>query len=562
MNTPAMPRHNIAAVHEAVAARVPDRACIVFRGRTLTFAEVTERSRRLANALHDRGIGGALRDNLPPAGHHSSHEHIAIYAYNGNEYLETMLGAFKARMAPVNVNYRYVAAELEHVIANSRSAAIVYHSTFAPTLADVLPRLPHVRVLLQIADDSGNDLLPGAEWYEDVLAAASPELPKWSADWSPDDLYLLYTGGTTGLPAGVLWQQGDIHRTAMGGRMPVTREPWPSLDAIAEHAATAVPQIVLPGAPFMHGSGQWVAFMAMNQGGTVIIQDVVSRLDPVDMCRTIEREGVTYLQIVGDAFARPILDELARGHYDFSALRTILSGGAALSSMSKARFIELLPHITIIESVGSSEAASQGVQISNAAGAAAAATFTPTEGSVVISDDRTHLLAPGDPNIGWLAKLGLDVPVGYLDNPAKTAATFTVLDGQRMSVPGDRARWLADGSIELLGRESVTINSGGEKIFAEEVEAAILHHPDVYDAVVSARPSERWGQEVVAIVRLKEGATPNPADLAEVASRHVARYKLPKAWVFTPTIQRSPAGKPDYRWAAEMAASPDAISAG
>lgn len=555
--TTALPEHNLAAVHEAIAARVPNRECITFRDRRLTYADVTARSRRLAHALRRRGLGAAVTDRSGLSGHESPHDHLAIYAHNGNEYLESMLGAFKARVAPLNVNYRYVADELTYVLRDSRASAIVFHSAFVPTLASVLPDLPQLRVLLQIADESDNALLPGAEWYEEALAAAPDTLPSWAEEWSPDDLYILYTGGTTGMPKGVLWRHSDIHRTAMGGRNTATRQPWATLDEAADvAAATDPPTVVCAAAPFMHGAGHWVAFMAMNQGSTVAIQDIVTRMDPADLCRTIERERVNYIQIVGDAFARPILDEIESGSYDLSSLRTILSGGAALSSPLKARFIAQLPEIRIVESVGSSEGGGQGMQITSGTSVVEPGIFLPSEGSIVVAEDMSRLLSPGDPEIGWMAKRGPDIPLGYLGDPDKTLRTFPIVDGERMSIPGDRARWRADGAIELLGRDSITINSGGEKIFAEEVEAAIRNHADVYDTIVTSRPSERWGREVVAVVSLREGAAATSDDLAQETARHIARYKLPKAWVFVPSIQRSPSGKADYRWAASLADEP------
>jgi acyl-CoA synthetase (AMP-forming)/AMP-acid ligase II len=548
-------QYNLAAVHEAIAASVPDRECIVFRDRRLTFTDVTARSRQLAHVIHGAGLGARPEGRVGLAGHESHEDHVAIYAYNGNEYLETLLAAFKARVAPVNVNYRYVAGELHQVLSTSRAKAIVYHSALAPTLAAVLPDLPELRVLLQIADDDDNDLLPGAQWYEDALAGASAELPSWAGEWSPDDLYMVYTGGTTGSPKGVLWRQADIYRTAMGGRSPGIREPWPTIQAAADAAAAAPRTIVCPTPPFMHGAGHWVALMAMNQGATVVIQEEVTRLDPADICRVVEREGVTYLQVVGDAFARPIVEEMETGRYDLSSITTVLSGGAALSAPIKVRLLQQLPGVRVVESVGSSEGGGQGLQVTTAGdGTVSTGTFSPSEGSVVVSSDLGRVLSPGDDAIGWMAKRGDDIPLGYLDDPNKTARTFPVVAGERMSVPGDRARWLADGTIELLGRDSTTINSGGEKIFAEEVEAAISAHADVYDVVVTSRASERWGQELVAIVRLREGAAPSESDLAEEAARHVARYKLPKAWVFVDAIERSPAGKAAHRWATTIAA--------
>ena len=549
------PELNIALAHEAIAAAVPDRACIVYRDRRLTYAEVTDRTRRLANALHDRGLGARPEGRAGLAGHESHQDHLAIYLYNGNEYLECMLGAYKARLAPVNVNYRYVAEELRYLLANSGARAIVYQSAFAPLLAEVLAELPALTVLLQLDDESGNDLLPGAERYEDVLAASAPERPTWAGEWSPDDLYILYTGGTTGMPKGVLWRQPDIFRTAMGGRNQGTGQPWASIDELVA-AAAGGGMIVLPAAPFMHGAGHWIAFLATMGGNTIVVQDDTRRLDPADICRVIKREKVNFLQIVGDAFGRPIVEEMETGAWDVSSLFIVLSGGAALSAPIKQRFLALLPNAMLIDGLGSSEGGGQATQVTTAGGPVSTGTFTPGAGTCVVTEDLSAFLEPGHDGTGWLAKVG-DVPLGYLGDPDKTARTFPVIDGVRVSVPGDRARHLADGTIELLGRDSVCINSGGEKIFVEEVEAAISHHPDVYDVVVAGRPSEQWGQEVVAIVRLRHGVDGDEAverSLVEETAKHVARYKLPKSWVFVAEVMRSPAGKADYRWASEVAA--------
>ncbi len=552
----ALPQHNMAAVSEAVATRVAERTAIVWRDRRLSFQDLTHRSRQLAHLFNGHRLGANPAGRTGLASHESHQDHVAIYAHNGNEYLEAILGAFKARVLPVNINYRYVAEELLFVLRTSGVRAIVFHSTFAQTLAEVLPELPELRLLLQIDDGSTNALLPGARWYEEALSAAPATLPDAAIQWSPDDLYMLFTGGTTGMPKGVLWRQADIHRTAMGGRNPLTRQPWASLDEVAQAAVdNPAPGVVLPAAPFMHGAGHWTAFAALNQGNTVVIQDDITRLDPVDICSVIERERVTYLQIIGDAFGRPIIEEMERGTYDLSSMRTLLSGGTALSTSCKERFLARLPQITLIESVGSSEGGGQATQMTTAGATIIAATFSPVEGTVVVAADLDRVLQPGDDETGWLAKRGPDIPIGYLGDADKTARTFPIIEGERVSVPGDRARWLADGTIELLGRESVTINSGGEKIFAEEVEAAIIAHPDVDDVVVTSRPSERWGQEVVAVVSLRAGASTSTSALAAEAARHIARYKLPKAWVFVEEIKRSPAGKADYRWAAGIAAA-------
>lgn len=544
---------NLAEIHEAIAARIPDRDCLIWRDRRLSWQQVTERTRRLANALRARGLG-AVTSRSATANHESGQDHLAIYLTNGNEYLESMLGAYKARLAPINVNYRYVAEELTYLLNDAQARAVVVHSRFAPTLAGVRTAVPTLEVIIQVPDESGHDLLPGAEWYEDVLAGASAERP--DLDWSPDDLYILYTGGTTGMPKGVLWRQADAAVAAFGVRDPRTRQEFPSLDALVDWATGDKAETrFCPAPPFMHGAGHWNAFSAWCRGDPVIIQSVTDHLDPADLLRTIEAESVNFLLIVGDSYAQPLLDELDAGGdgYDLSSLGVIMSGGAALTAPRKARLLEHLPHITIIDGVGSSEAGGQLRQTVSRARAASPGTFVPDPASVIVDETRQRILEPGHDEAGWLAKRGR-IPLGYLGDADKTAATFPVIGGIRHSVPGDRARLLADGLIELLGRDSVTINSGGEKIFAEEVEAALLNHPDVYDVVVAGRPSDRWGSEVVAIVQARRGTTPSAADLLTEAARHLARYKLPKSIVFVDEVLRSPAGKADYRWAGTVAA--------
>jgi acyl-CoA synthetase (AMP-forming)/AMP-acid ligase II len=548
--------YNLADLNDAVSAAIPDRECIVWRDRRLTFGEVAERTNRLANHLIAAGLGARVERGAL-AGHESGQDHLACYMHNGNEYMEAMLGAYKARVAPFNVNYRYVAEELRYLLNDAAASAIAYHSSFAHRLAEVLPDLPALRVLLQVDDGSGVGLLPGAEWYEDALAAASPERP--DVQRSPDDLYILYTGGTTGMPKGVLWRQADIYVGALGGRNLGTGSEWTSVEEIVEGARNGGARL-LPAPPFMHGAGHWLALNAMNSGNTICIQDDTVGLDADDVWRTIEREKVNILLIVGDAFGRPLVDQLeaaaAEGNaYDLSSMLMVISGGAPLNSSIKDRFLTQLPTVMVMDAVGASETGSQMSHMSAAGQAASTGTFTPGPGAAIVSADLTTALDAGHDEVGWLAQKGR-VPLGYLGDEEKTARTFPVIGGVRYSVPGDRARLTADGVIELYGRDSVTINSGGEKIFAEEVEQAIAHHPDVYDVVCAGRPSERWGQEVVAVVQLREGATASADDLLSEAAIHVARYKLPKAFVFRDEIVRSPAGKADYRWAKEQAGLP------
>jgi 3-oxocholest-4-en-26-oate---CoA ligase len=531
---------NLAALHEAIAAAVPERECIVWRDRRLSWAEVTDRTRRLAGVLADHGLGLRPADPHRP-GWTSPHDHVALYLHNGNEYLEGMLGAAKARCAPINVNYRYVAEELRHLLADSDARAVVFHGAFAPTLTEVLPDLPHAGLLLQVDDGSGEPLVEGARWYEAALASARP----WCApDLSPDDRYILYTGGTTGLPKGVLWRQADFLAACLG----VDRTTEQLVDA-----ATRSTLRVLAAPPFMHGAAHWNAISAWCSGGTIVIQDRPSRLDPDDILRAAVREKVSSLLIVGDAFARPLVEALRTGRHDVSRLRHLLTGGAVLSASVKEELLALAPWLRIVDVLGSSETGRQGVHTSDGTRGASTGTFAPSPTAVVLSEDRSRVLEPGEPELGWLAQGGR-VPLGYLGDPDKSARTFPTVGGRRYAVAGDRARILADGSVELHGRDSVTINTGGEKVFAEEVEQALKRHPAVFDATVVGRPSERWGQEVVAVVQLREGAAP-PGDeeLRAAAGRHLARYKVPKAFVRVDRVERSPSGKPDYRWAAAVA---------
>ncbi len=508
-----------------------------------TWAEVTDRSRRLAAVLAEAGIGLRAPSSSPDAGEpwQSPHDHVALYLHNGHEYLEGMLGAWKARAVGININYRYVATELAYVLGDSAAAAVVFHSAFAPTLSEVLPDLTTVRLLLQVDDGTGTPLLPGARWYDDALAAATPRPPE---GLSPDDRYILYTGGTTGMPKGTLWRQGDFLATALGVRS--------TTDQIVDAARGRAGLRTLPSAPFMHGAAHWNAISAWISGGTVIVQGDPTRLDPADILGTCARERVTALQIVGDPFARPLLDELD-GHgadYDLSHLRFLLSGGAILSTPVKRRLVEHVPGLRIVDVLGSSETGRQAVSGHESAA------FTPERSAVVLSADRTRRLAPGDDEIGWLAQAAR-VPLGYLGDPIKTAATFPVIDGVRYAVAGDRVRLIADGTIDLLGRDSVTINTGGEKVFAEEVEQALTAHPAVSDAVVAGRPSERWGSEIIAVLSARPGAQrPTDEALRTHCRLSLAGYKVPKAFLWVDQVVRSPAGKADYAWARSVAGSP------
>lgn len=544
-----MTEFNIALTHEAVSEVLADREVLIWRDRRLTYADLTERSRRLATYLHRAGLG-LRKERGELANHESGQDHVALYLYNGTEYLEGMLGAFKARCASVNVNYRYVADELRYLFRNADVKAVIYHARFAPLVAEVRQALPDLKVLLQVADDSGEDLLPGAVDYEEALASAPADLPV--EGHSPDDLYILYTGGTTGMPKGVLWRQHDIFMSTMGGRTPGVWDPAMSMDDVRARArASAGGDTMVMVPPFMHGAAQWASFIMMHGGVKIVVPDENRRMDPADVLRTIERERASLITVTGDAVVRPLLDEMRTGNYDLSSLAVIGNGSAVLTPEIKEQVLEVLPRALINDTVGASETGAQGTHLSMK-GAVATGTFGAGPGAVVVNEEMTALHEPGHEGLGWLGQAGW-VPLGYLNDPEESARTFPAIGGTRYALPGDRARLLADGQIDLLGRDSVTINTGGEKVFAEEVEKAIASHPAVRDVTVCGRPSERWGNEVVAVVQLSAGRKATKAALEAHAAERIARYKLPKAWVFAEQIQRSPSGKADYRWARRVA---------
>ena len=548
-DTTAEAEFTLAGVNELVAATVPDREALVVGDRRFTFGELAERSRRLASYLHGRGLGcHTERSELEP--HESGQDHVGQYLYNGNEYIESMLGCFKARVAPFNVNYRYVDEELRYLLSNSRCRGLVYHALFAPTLARVLPELPELTVLIQVADDSGEALLPGAVEYEEALSLGDPAGPP--VETSPDDLYVLYTGGTTGMPKGVLWRQHDIFMNAMGGKEVGTWIEVRSDEEIVERVRNNAGFRLMTLPPLMHGAAQWAGFMMLNAGSTLLMP-TSQNLNPVEVWEMVEREGAQSITVVGDAMARPLLEELKAGEYDASSLFVVGNGGAALSAAIKEEYLELLPNLMINDALGSSETGAQASHLSTK-DSVQTGKFNPGPGATVVSESLDAVLEPGHDGIGWVAQSG-PVPLGYLGDAEKTARTFPTIDGVRYSVPGDRAIRKADGEIDLLGRDSQCINSGGEKIFVEEVEQAIISHPEVTDVLVTGRPSERWGSEVVAIVQFTDGSSVDDATLEAHAGNFIARYKLPKAWIAVDEVVRSPSGKADYRWAKELAAS-------
>jgi 3-oxocholest-4-en-26-oate---CoA ligase len=522
---------NLADLWERVVDTVPDHEALVCGDRRLDYRTADARANQLAHALASRGVGPG--------------DHVALYLYNGTEYLETMLAAFKLRAVPINVNYRYVEDELRYLLEDADASAVVFHAEFAPKLAHIRDDLDGLTTF--IAVDDGNDAtahLPDALAYEPLLAQQSSA--RDFAPRSPDDLYILYTGGTTGMPKGVMWRHEDIFFGALGGAggggsMIATPEE------IEERCREGRSRCV-PACPFMHGTAHWMAIGALFTGGTVII-DAHRHFDPLALWELIAAEQANFLVIVGDAFARPLVDALdspAGKALDVSSCRVLLSGGAILSPSVKQALVERLPGTLVVDGYGASETGGQGQSITVAGSEIAGAPrFTMDADTMVLDDD----LAPAAPGVvGKLARRG-HVPLGYYKDGAKTAATFPVIDGVRWSVPGDHAVLGDDGMITLLGRGSVSINTGGEKVYPEEVEAALKSHASVHDAIVVGVPDARWGERVVAVVQPRTGMDVSLTALQEHANHHVARYKVPRGVVVVDEIVRSPSGKPDYRWA-------------
>jgi fatty-acyl-CoA synthase len=541
--TPATPEWAFTDVIDVVAAAVPDREAVVWTTVRRTHAELQVRTRALAAFFGNRGLG-AHRERHALERWETGQSGVATVMSNCPEYVETMVAAYRARAVPVNVNHHYHAREVADLIGRMHVEAIVYHRRLAPLLEQGID-LPG-RILVHVEDGSDTDPLPGSVAFDDALAegAARPALPTPS----PDDLYLVCTGGTTGPPKGVMWRQGDAFVSAVGGAEGMT--------AAMLVERTKQPARLFATSPLMHSAGQRTTMTALFSGGTAILHDDARPFDARTILQTAACERVNMLAIVGDAYARPIVDELRAGSYDLSALRLIGTGGATTSAAVKAELLELLPHVTISDSYSSSETGRMAAAAATADDQPARFSLAPDAG--VLSDDRTRFLEPGEDEVGWTARRGR-VPLGYLDDRDATERVFPGIGGERLSVPGDRARLTADGTIEFLGRDSMVVNSGGEKVFVEEVEEAIRRHPDVLDALVVGRPHERFGQEVVALVQLRPGVTMTPADVREYAAETIARFKAPRAVAFCEVIGRNPSGKPDYKWA--RAAAADARSA-
>jgi len=531
---------SLVGVHDVLAGAVPDREMLVCGGVRRTFGEVAERTRGLAAFLGAAGVGlRRERDELErwECGQHT----VAVVLHNGTEYVEAMLGAFRARAVPFNVNQHYRPAELGALLTDLATRAVVYHRAYGPLVASAVDSSG--LVLIDVDDGSGVAPLPGSTPFPVAVATPVGALPSPS----PDDLYLVCTGGTTGRPKAVLWRQADIYVSAMSGADGATAA------SLAEAARTAGDRAWYAVPPLMHAAAQWTVFSGLHGGATAVLHDDSGPFDPSVVLSTAERERVRLMSIVGDAYAGPLVDELRARPYDLTSLQVLATGGAATGEQHKDALLDLLPHLTIVDGYGASETGGMAFGArSRSSSARGRAGFSPGAGADVVAGDRSRFLAPGDDELGWTARRGR-VPLGYLDDRERTEATFPVIGGERVAIPGDRARRLADGSIRMLGRDSLVVNTGGEKVFVEEVEEVLRRHPGVADALVVGRPSDRFGQEVVAVVAARPGATLDPGDLREFVAADIARFKAPRAVAVCDVVRRHANGKPDYRWAQEAA---------
>ncbi|KRE26626.1 acyl-CoA synthetase [Mycobacterium sp. Soil538] len=529
---------NIADLAEHAIDAVPDRVALISGDEKLTYAELEERSNRLAHYLLDHGV--------------KKDDKVGLYCRNRIEIVIAMLGIVKAGAILVNVNFRYVEGELKYLFDNSDMVALVHERRYADRVANVLPETPNVKTILVVEDGTDEDFqrYGGVEFYA-ALEQGSPE-----RDFGPrseDDIYLLYTGGTTGFPKGVMWRHEDIYRVLFGGTDFATGEPIADEYGLAKQAAENGPMVRYPIPPMIHGATQSATWMALFSGQTTVL---VPEFDADSVWRTIHEHKVNLLFFTGDAMARPLLDALlahqdAGNEYDLSSLFLLASTAALFSTSIKEKFLELLPNRIITDSIGSSETGFGGTSVVAKGESHTGGPRVTIDKNTVVLDEDGNEVEPGSGKRGIIAKRG-HIPVGYFKDDEKTRQTFRVINGVRYAIPGDYAEVEADGTVTMLGRGSVSINSGGEKIYPEEVEAALKGHPDVFDALVVGVPDPRFGQHVAAVVHPREGTRPTLADLDAFVRSEIAGYKVPRSLWLVDEVKRSPAGKPDYRWAKDV----------
>ena len=531
-----------ATAWESIADVIPDAPAVTNGDVTRTWREYDERAARVAAAYHAAGLGPDSK--------------IGLYLYNGNEYLEAQYAAFKMRGVPVNVNYRYLDDELWYLLDNADAEALVYHTSLADRVGRVVGRLPELKLLIEV-DDGGEHHVGGALSYNDVIAGTEP-MPRIKR--SEDDIYMLYTGGTTGMPKGVMYDIGLITgyfcTLGFGGiGLPVPESAEAVAPLVADIHRQGQGSVSITGAPLMHGTGLWLGAMMHHLAGGHVITLTNRSLDPDELLTTMERHHVTHNTIVGDSFSKPIIRALreaieAGKPYDTTDLKMIVSSGVMWTTEVKEQLLDLIPQVVLLDAIGSSEG-SMGNQITMRGVKTETAKFTSNPTTKVFKDDDTEV-QPGSDEIGMVAAGGL-VPIGYFKDPEKSARTFRTIDGVRYSFPGDLAQVDADGNLILLGRGSQVINSGGEKIYPEEVEEAVKRIDGVVDCLVVGIDDEKFGQAVTAVASLTGGASVSEAEAIASVKTQLAGFKAPKRVVWVDEVPRSPNGKADYKAARQLA---------
>ncbi|WP_407445642.1 acyl-CoA synthetase [Rhodococcus sp. (in: high G+C Gram-positive bacteria)] len=530
---------NIADLVEHAIDLVPDRVALASDGREVTYGQLEERANRLANYLAEQGVKPG--------------DKVGIYSRNTIEAVEAMVAVFKIRAVMVNINYRYVENELQYLFDNSDTVALIHERRYSDKVANVLPSTPLVQTVVVIEDGTDGDFSSyGGVDYETALAGSSAE--RNFGERSPDDLYMLYTSGTTGHPKGVMWRHEDVWRVLGGGINFMTGEWVKDEWELARQGAENPGLVRYPIPPMIHGGAQWALFQSLFSGGKVIMHPEFSGHE---VWRIIDEHKVNVIFITGDAMGRPMLDALEEGNpktgrpYDLSTLYAMASSAALFSPSLKDRFLELLPGKVLTDSIGSSESGFGGLGIVEKGKTRGGGPTVKIDESTTVLDEDGNPIAPGSGQVGLIARKG-NIPLGYYKDEEKTKATFREYNGVRYSIPGDYARVEEDGTVTMLGRGSVSINSGGEKIYPEEVEGALKLHPAVFDVLVVGVPDERFGERVAAVMALREGHTATLEELVASARTKIAGYKVPRSAWFVDEIRRSPAGKPDYRWAHEQ----------
>ncbi|MEV2225271.1 acyl-CoA synthetase [Nocardia vinacea] len=529
--------YNIADLVEHAIDLMPDRVALADDGREVTYAQLEERANKLANYLLQQGVQPG--------------DKVGIYSRNTVEAVEAMVAVFKARAVMINVNFRYVENELQYIFDNSDMVALIHERRYSYRVAGVRPNTPLLKTVIVVDDDTTGTIATAADSveYETVLAESSGE--RDFGERSADDIFMLYTGGTTGLPKGVMWRHEDWWRVLGGGINFLTGEYVEDEWHQAKTGAGNPQMVRFPIPPMIHGGSQTATFHSLFDGGKAVM---IPEFTGHGVWQHIDRHKINLIFITGDAMARPMMDALAEGNpetgepYDLSSLYLIASSAALFSPTLKDQFLERLPNRMITDSIGSSETGFGGLAVVAKGANHTGGPRVKIDAATQVLDDQGNPVEPGSGQVGFLARSG-HIPVGYYKDEAKTKATFKEFNGIRYSIPGDYARVEEDGTVTMLGRGSVSINSGGEKIYPEEVEGALKIHPEIFDALVVGVPDERWGQRVAAVVQCRGDKRPTLDELRPVLTQEIAPYKLPRSVWFVDQIKRNPAGKPDYRWA-------------